>query len=197
MSLKENVNSVLRAVGLKAVEIKLAQMKADDGVTVFEAESFQSDYSVGISTPEGIVPCPVGEYKLEDGTIMVVEVEGVIAEIKEEAAEEAEPETAHPAAEATEPVAMEEAQTVKKVVESVTKETFFSENILLKVQIEELKAQLEAKNEVKAEVVELAEENEVEPIRFNPENSKTPEVFRYAKGAGQTRLDSIINKLNK
>jgi len=192
MSLKENVNSVLRAVGLKAVEIKLAQMKGEDGVTVFEAESFEAEYSVGISTPEGIVPCPVGEYKLEDGTIMVVEVEGIIAEIKpmEEAEVEVEVEVESPEAA---PVAMEEAQTVKKVVESITKETFFSEIEALKKENIELKAQLESKKEV----VELAEATEVEPIRYNPENSKAPEVFRYAKSANQTTLDRVLNKLNK
>jgi hypothetical protein len=192
MSLKENVNSVLRAVGLKAVEIKLAQMKGEDGVTVFEAESFEADYSVGIATEEGIVPCPVGEYKLEDGTIMVVEVEGIIAEIKpmEEAEVEVEVEVESPEAA---PVAMEEAQTVKKVVESITKETFFSEIEALKKENIELKAQLESKKEV----VELAEATEVEPIRYNPENSKAPEVFRYAKSANQTTLDRVLNKLNK
>ena len=191
MSLKENVNSVLRAVGLKAVEIKLAQMKSEDGVTVFEAESFEADYSVGISTPEGIVPVPVGEYTLEDGSIMVVLVEGVIAEIKPmeeaQAKVEVEVETSEVA-----PVAMEEAQTVKKVVESITKETFFSEIEALKKENIELKAQLEAK----VEVVELAEEKEVEPIRFNPENSKPVESFRYAKSASQTTLDRVLNKLN-
>ena len=190
MSLKENVNSVLRAVGLKAVEFKLAQMKSDDGVTVYEAESFEAEYSVGIVTPEGIVPCPVGEYTLEDGSIMVVAVEGVIAEVKpmEEAEQEVEVEIESPEAA---PVAMEEAQTVKKVVESITKETFFSEIEALKKENLELKAQLEAK----VEVVELAEEKEVEPIRFNPENSKPVETFRYAKGAAQTTLDRVLNKL--
>ena len=193
MSLKENVNSVLRAVGLKAVEIKLAQMKSEDGVTVFEAESFEADYSVGISTPEGIVPVPVGEYTLEDGSIMVVLVEGVIAEIKpmEVAQAEAEVEVEVETPEVA-PVAMEEAQTVKKVVESITKETFFSEIEALKKENIELKAQLEAK----VEVVELAEEKEVEPIRFNPENSKPVESFRYAKSASQTTLDRVLNKLN-
>ena len=191
MSLKENVNSVLRAVGLKAVEFKLAQMKSDDGVTVYEAESFEAEYSVGIVTPEGIVPCPVGEYTLEDGSIMVVAVEGVIAEVKpmEEAEQEVEVEIESPEAA---PVAMEEAQTVKKVVESITKETFFSEIEALKKENIELKAQLEAK----VEVVELAEEKEVEPIRFNPENSKPVESFRYAKSASQTTLDRVLNKLN-
>ena len=192
MSLKENVNSVLRAVGLKAVEFKLAQMKSDDGVTVFEAESFEPEFSVGITTEEGIVPCPVGEYNLEDGSVMVVEVEGIIAEIKAMEEEEVEVEVEVESPEVA-PVAMEEAQTVKKVVESITKETFFSEIEALKKENIELKAQLEAK----VEVVELAEEQEVEPIRFNPENSKTPEVFRYSKGANQTTLDRVLNKLNK
>jgi len=191
MSLKDNVNALLKTIGLKAEEVKLAQMKSEDGVTVFEAEEFAPEFSVGIATEEGIVPAPIGEYTLEDGNVMVVAVEGVIAEIKamESEEEEVEAEAEVPGTPAV------ETPVVKKTVESVTKETFFSENVLLKAEIEVLKAKLEEK-EVKVEV-ELTEEKEVETIKYNPENSKTPEVFRYAKGAGQTRLDSIINKLNK
>ena len=194
MTIKENVNALLKTIGLRAEEVKLAQMKSEDGVTVFEAEQFAPEFSVGIATEEGIVPCPVGEYTLEDGSIMVVAVEGIIAEIKmAEAEAEVEVEVE---AEAEVPMATVETPTVKKTVESVTKETFFSENVLLKAEIEVLKAKLEEK-ESKVEVVELAEEKEVETIKYNPENSKPVEVFRYAKGAGQTRLESIINKLNK
>lgn len=195
MSLKENVNSVLRAVGLKAVEIKLAQMKSEDGVTVFEAEEFAPEFSVGIVQEEGIVPCPVGEFILEDGSVMVVEVEGIIAEIKaqEEEAPEAEEEVAmdeNPTTTTTEPVA-------KKIIESVSKETFFSENIELKAQIEVLKSQIEALTPKVEEVVELAKDEEVDVIRFNPENSNEIETFRYAKNANRTRLDSILEKFNK
>jgi hypothetical protein len=192
MTIKENVNALLKTIGLKAEEVKLAQMKSEDGVTVFEAEEFAPEFSVGIATEEGIVPVPVGEYTLEDGNVMVVAVEGVIAEIKP-MEQEVEIEVE---AEAEAPGTTIETPVVKKTVESVTKETFFSENVLLKAEIELLKAKLEEK-EAKVEVVELAEEKEVETIKYNPENSKTPEVFRYAKGAGQTRLESIINKLNK
>lgn len=195
MSLKENVNSVLRAVGLKAVEIKLAQMKSEDGVTIFEAEEFAPEFSVGIVQEEGIVPCPVGEFILEDGSVMVVEVEGIIAEIKaqEEEAPEAEEEVAmdeNPTTTTTEPVA-------KKIIESVSKETFFSENIELKAEIEVLKSQIEALTPKVEEVVELAKDEEVDVIRFNPENSNEVETFRYAKNANRTRLDSILEKFNK
>ena len=69
MSIKDNVNKVLRSVGLKAVEVKLAQMMLEDGVTVIEAEAFEPKYSVGIVQEEGIIPLPVGEYTVEDGRI--------------------------------------------------------------------------------------------------------------------------------
>jgi hypothetical protein len=45
--MKEQINELLKKVGLKAEEIKLAQMKGADGVTVFEAEAFEAGQSVG------------------------------------------------------------------------------------------------------------------------------------------------------
>ena len=112
-------------------QIDLAQMKLEDGITIVEAEKFEPEYSVGIVTAEGVIPMPVGEYKLEDGNILVVEVEGIIASVSPEAEEEAMPEADHPAAEATEPQ-MEAAPSApapqaKRIVESVSKETFFAE----------------------------------------------------------------------
>lgn len=196
MSLKENVNSVLRAVGLKAVEIKLAQMKSEDGVTIFEAEEFAPEFSVGIVQEEGIVPCPVGEFILEDGSIMVVEVEGVIAEIKPMEEEETPAVEIEVEAESEVPSASSE-PVAKKIIESVSKETFFSENIELKAEIEVLKSQIEALTPKVEEVVELAKDEEVDVIRFNPENSNEVETFRYAKNANRTRLDSILEKFNK
>jgi len=190
MSLKENINSILKTVGLKAEEVKLAQMKLEDGVTIIEAESFEAEYSVGIVTEEGVVAMPVGEYILEDGMVMVVSEEGIIAEIKE-----VETETTEEEVPAEPEVEMEDSTPIaKKIVESVTKETFFSQEDMdvLQNEITELKKQLEVK-----EVVELSTEDSVEPIKYNPENSKQVEVYRYAKNANQTRMEKILNKINK
>jgi hypothetical protein len=109
---------------LLSMEVKLAQQMLNDGVTTIEAEEFAPDYSVGIVTPDGVIPMPVGEYTTANGEVIVVEVEGIISSIAPEAIEEAMPEMNHPAAEATEPVMAE--ATAKKVVETVSKETFFA-----------------------------------------------------------------------
>ena len=71
-------------------EVKLAQMTLENG-TVLEAESFEAGQEVFILTDDEKVALPVGEYTLEDGMILVVAEEGLIAEIKE-ATEEVEEE---------------------------------------------------------------------------------------------------------
>jgi len=73
-------------------EVKLAQMPLADG-TMIEADSFESGQAVFVVNEEGNVPLPVGEYPMEDGMILVVAEEGMIAEMKqpeEEVVEEEE-----------------------------------------------------------------------------------------------------------
>ena len=68
-------------------EVKLEQQALENG-TVLEAEAFEAGNEVFIVTEDEKVAVPVGEYELEDGKILVVAEEGLIAEIKEAAAEE-------------------------------------------------------------------------------------------------------------
>ncbi len=68
-------------------QVELAQMKLENG-TIIEAEAFASDNEVFIVTEDEKVPVPVGEYEMEDGKILVVNEEGVIAEMKDAGAEE-------------------------------------------------------------------------------------------------------------
>ena len=193
MSIKDNVNKVLRSVGLKAVEVKLAQMMLEDGVTVIEAEAFEPEYSVGIVQEEGIVPLPVGEYTLEDGRILVVEVEGIIAAVNEAVAEEALPEQDQaPEMEMSEP----ESPQAKKIVESIVKESFFSEMEAMRNEITELKAQLAQKEEVKE--VELAnQEPAVEPIKHNPEPNKATVDFKIAPNRQKNTMDRVLEMITK
>ena len=78
-------NSILNKVReLLGMEVKLGTRKLDDGVTTIEAEEFEAGFQVVIVTEdEQKIPLPVGEYKLEDGLMLVVTEEGLIAEIKE------------------------------------------------------------------------------------------------------------------
>lgn len=190
MSIKENVNKVLRSVGLKAEEIKLAQMMLADGVTVIEAEAFEPEYSVGIVQEEGIVPLKEGEYTLEDGRILIVEVEGIIASIQDAVEEEA-PMGEEPVAEMSEP---EPAQ-AKKIVESIVKESFFSEMEAMRNEITELKAQLAQKEEEKVELSN--QEPAVEPIQHNPEPKEQNAQFRIAPSRAKNTMDRVLEMISK
>ena len=194
-------NSTINKIkSLLGMEVKLEQMKLMDGVTILEADAFEMDNEVFIVTEdEQKIPLPVGEYELESGMILVVEVEGIIKdikEVKEAVVEEEEVET--PEVEVEVEAEAEVAPTAKKTIESIVKETFFSEIEALKNENIELKAKLELLSKVDVvteEVTELSEEPK--PISFNPENTNIIENIRYAKKGNRTTMDSIFEKLNK
>ena len=181
------------------MEVKLEQMKLADGVTVLEAEAFEMGIEIVIVTEdEQKIPLPVSNpempYEMEDGRILIVLEEGLISEVKEmEAKEEEAPEVPVEEEVAAEVEAPSVSATPKKTIESVTKESFFSEIEALRAEITELKALVE-KSKVE-EVVELAETPK--PISFNPENTTPVEVTRYANGRSRSVMDSIYEKLNK
>ena len=176
---------------------------------IIEADEFATDNEVVIITEdEQRIPLPIGEYKMEDGMILVVTEEGLIAEIKEEAAEEEEviEEEAKKDYEEKEEEMADESKPVKKVVESIVKETFFTEIETLKKENEELKAKLENLSKVETEEVVEDEKTElsteeldpaVKPISFNPENKEVREKMLYAQNRTETTLDRVFKKLNK
>ncbi|CAB5218348.1 hypothetical protein UFOVP211_6 [uncultured Caudovirales phage] len=185
------LNEVKTLLGL---EIKLAQMKLQDGVTVLEAESFEAGYSVGKVTPEGIVPARVGEHILEDGRVLVIEQEGVIKEIKDAQTEQPAPEM-EVEVEASEEVSQ---PTAKKIIETISKESFFSEIEALKKENLELKEQLLKLSEVKEETTEAVVENNepaAEPIAFNPENKQPVNFVKYGNKRPKGIMDSVLSKI--
>lgn len=202
--MKSNVlNQIKQLLGM---EVKLEQMKLADGMTVIEADSFDPEMAVVIVTEdEQKIPLPVGEYELEDGRILVVAVEGIISEVKEVPAQEEEAPMEQPEAEVpVEAEAEVEVSNPKKTVESIIKETFFSEMEALKAENEELKAKLETFSKVEPvaettteEVIEKVELEEVKPITFNPEKTNPTEFFKMGSKRPRTTMDSILEKLNK
>ena len=208
MNAKEIVNQVKTLLGM---EVKLATMKLSDGVTVLEAEMFEAGAEVFVLAEDQKIALPVGEYELEDGKILVVQQEGLIAEIKEAEVKEEMPEVeAEPQVEIEVEAEAEVAPTAKKTVESIIKETFFAEMEKLKIENEELKAKLETLSattpkEVTAEVTEETtattttevELEEVKPITFNPERTNEVEGFKFASKRPRSTMDAILEKLNK
>ena len=167
------------------MEVKLAQMALENG-TIIEAEVFEAGASVFIVNEEDRIALPVGEYKLEDGMILIVAEEGIIAEIKEAVVEEETPEAE---VEVEVEQEMTEVKEPKRVIESVTKEMFFAEIDSLKKEIEALKL---AKTEVAVEAVELS----AEPLTHNPEATTKRELNTYSQNRTRTTFDSVLNKIS-
>jgi len=187
-------------------EVKLEQAKLDNG-TVIEADAFESGNEVFIVTEDEKVALPVGEYALEDGKILVVTEDGIIAEIKD-AEEETE--------EVEEVEEVEAKEEEKEEMGYATKEELAE----VKSMIEEIKAMLEPKEDLSAddlgnllteelakhEKVELneipvevqAELNEpsAEPIVSNPEVNKTISKFSVSKNRKSTTIDRVMSRLN-
>jgi len=187
------INQIKTLLGM---EVKLETMKLADGVTILEADAFEMDKEVFVVTQdEQKIPVPVGEYELEDGRIMVVEVEGIIMEVKDApTTEEVAPEDEV----APEVPVKAEAKTAsaKKTIESVVKETFFAEIERLTEENNELKLKLENLSKVEEVTNEVTELADLKPISFNPENANEVEHFQYGSKRPRTIMDSILEKLN-
>lgn len=183
-------------------EIKLEQMLMGDGVTKIEADSFEAGKEVFVVTEdEQKIAVPVGEYELEDGRILVIVEEGIISEVKEkeEEVEEVEEEVKE---ETTEAMPEEEmsapVSTPKKTIESIVKETFFSEMEKLKEENEALKSELAKLSKVDEVAIEATELSETpEPIAFNPENEAKIEFNKIGSKAPRGIIDSVLNKMYK
>jgi flagellar biosynthesis GTPase FlhF len=196
MKSQETLGKIMELLNLQD-EIKLESMKLDNG-TVIEAEAFEANQEVFIVTEDERIALPVGEYTLEDGRILVVAEEGVIAEMRD-GGEEAPAE--EPAQETEEVEANEEEE---KEMSYATKEELSAAVEEMKAMIEEIKAMMspkeeemaeEVKEEVKEEEVEMsADEPAAKPIKHSPD-TKPVEMHQFSKGAKGDTLSRIFNKL--
>ena len=148
MKSQETLSKIMELLNLQD-EVKLESMKLENGTTI-EAEAFEPNQEVFIVTEDERIALPVGEYELEDGRILVVAEEGVIAEMRDAAAEEEAPEEA-PAEEPTEEVEANEEE--EKEMSYATKEELSAAVAEMKEMIEEIKAMMSPKEEEMAEEV--------------------------------------------
>ena len=189
MKSQETLSKIMELLNLQD-EVKLESMKLENGTTI-EAEAFEPNQEVFIVTEEDEkIALPIGEYTLEDGRILVVAEEGIIAEVR---AEEEAPEEA-PAQEEEVEQAEEEP---KEEMSYATKEELSAAVEEMKAMIEEIKAMMSPKEEeeMAAEEVEMsADEPAAKPIKHSPD-SKPVEMHKFAKGAQKDTLSRIFDKL--
>ena len=176
-------------------EVKFEQMTLENGA-VLEAEVFEAGNEVFVISGEDRIPAPVGEHVLSDGRVLVITEEGLIAEIKEAAAEEAEVEveveaSAEEATELAEVEVKEEMPAVAAIVEKVLEE--------IAMMREEMKAMREemgsyAKKEEMASVkAELSAAPAAKPIKHNPEKKQANKV---EFNRPQKAIDRVLARLN-
>jgi len=192
MKATEILNKAKELLSIQEEEVKLAQANLENG-TIIEADEFAEGKEVFIVTEDERVALPVGDYTLEDGQVLIVEEEGIIASIG--AAEEAP---------AEEEVEAEQVEAAEEEMEYATK----AELSEIKEMVEEIKAMLEPKEEMSADklaeeavediVEEVKEElSEVERVNHNPEASADKELNLYSQKQGTTTFDRVLSKLNK
>ena len=191
MKSQETLGKIMELLNLQD-EIKLESMKLDNG-TVIEAEAFEANQEVFIITEdEEKIALPIGEYTLEDGRILVVAEEGIIAEVRE--AEEEAPAQEEAPEEVVEEVEQAEEEP-KEEMSYATKEELSAAVAEMKEMIEEIKAMMSPKEEEMSEEVEMsADEPAAKPIKHSPD-TKPVEMHQFSKGAKGDTLSRIFNKL--
>ena len=187
------LNKVKELVGVEASEeVKLAQATLENG-TVIESEEFAAGSEVFIVTDDEKVALPIGEYTLEDGEMLKVEEEGIIAsigaaeEVEEEASEEVE--------------AAEEEE-----MNYATKEDLAE----VKAMIDEIKSMIEPKEEMSEEVSEekeelseaveevkeeLSAEEPVAKVTHNPEAETKKNLNLFAQKRNMTTADKVMQRI--
>lgn len=192
MKATEILSKAKELLSIQEEEVKLAQANLENG-TIIEADEFVAGKEVFIVTEDEKVALPVGDYTLEDGQVLIVEEEGIIASIG--AAEEAP---------AEEEVEAEQVEAAEEKMEYATK----AELSEIKEMVEEIKAMLEPKEEMSADkladeaveniVEEVKEElSEVERVNHNPEASADKALNLYSQKQGMTTFDRVLAKMNK
>jgi hypothetical protein len=179
---KLKLNQVREILGM---EVKLESAKLQDGVTVVEYEKLEPGMPVFVVSEDGSVktPAPEGYHTLEDGTVIKVDAQGVIAEITTEEAEATEDE-APVAEEAVVEVAGEE------VIEEPKIDVAMEESIIEKVTekvAEQMKAIFEAVEEVAKEVSTVKEE-------MSAMKTKMEKFAKAPAAAAAPRVTNITNE---
>lgn len=185
--LGEETADIVKDVEQSQEKVELATAKLDNG-TVLEAEAFEAGNEIFIVTEDEKVALPVGDYTLEDGKMLVVAEEGIIAEIKdldeEEAPAEEEVEAEEDLGYVTKEELAEAVSEIKAMIEDMKKEEMSEEK------------EVELSEELPTEVKEELSEPAAEPIAHNPEQKNNNIGVKFAQNRKPSTLDKIMSKIN-
>jgi len=205
------------------IEVKLEEQKLENGTRV-EAESFEKGKEIFILTDDEKVAMPVGEYLLEDGRLVVIEEEGLIADVREvsdevpEKEEESKDETEDLEEKEEEMVEDDEADVedwsgmekrIKNLEDAISdlKSKIGEGNMEEEVEMEEEEVSRQPKSrtikeefneEVNEQLKEELSKPAAAPIKHNPEGGNLKkENFRISPKRRPSTMDLILNQLNK
>jgi len=174
-----NTNNLLERILFALTPDKKIQlgsmMLADGSLKIeWEGETLSEGISCWVTAEDGTkVPVPVGEHPLEDDTILVVEQEGIVKEVKPMAVEE-EP---APVVEAQEDGKVSNDAKIASEIESAIK------SILIKYTAQESKIA-----ELENQIAELGKQPASKPIQG------TPVQVDFSKMTPKERILNTINK---
>ena len=181
--LGEDTTDIVENVEAKE-KVELATAKLENG-TVLEAEAFEAGNEIFIITENDKVALPSGSYTMEDGKMLVVAEEGVIAEIKDldEEATEDEVEAEEELGYVTKEELAEAVSEIKAMIEDMKKEEMSEDEV-------------ELSEELPKEVKEELSAPAAEPIAHNPEQKNNNIGVKFAQNRKPSTLDKVMSKIN-
>ena len=190
------------------IEVKLEEQKLENG-TVVEAESFEKGKEIFIKSDDERVALPVGEYILEDSRLLVVEEEGLIADVREvsdevpakedEEGEEITPDLEEKEADVGDWKGME--KRIQNLEDAVADLKGDKESKMEEDLEEEVEGTLKSRT-VKEEFAEVEKEElsqpSSNPIKHSPESKKQRKTkgFLYSQNRVGTTMDRVLERLN-
>jgi len=174
----------------KPLEMMAEGVLTDGSKIVTPADAWVEGVEIFVETEQGALPLAPGEYTLQDGTVIVVEQEGILNEIRPFVEEPAEVEV-EAEAEKKEEKTMDE-QKVKAIVETLIKEYKFSAIEELKKENSELKDSVVMLSDAIQELSKPYEAKKNEPAKVE----RKINMSAVSKLDGEARLAAIREKYN-
>tara|TARA_R100001230_G_C5647581_1_gene153026 strand:+ start:132 stop:791 length:660 start_codon:yes stop_codon:yes gene_type:complete len=201
------------------LDVKLEELKLENG-TVLEAESFEKGKEVFIKTEDEKVAMPVGEYSLENGQVLLVEQEGIIADVKN--SDEKPEEVTEDLEDDKEKKGYNMEEKVKEMDERISKIEMALQDMMPKEEEEvEAEAEVEEQKPLKSRTVkeefskpdfdvdgiEVNKEKEEEkqevelsepatqPIKHSPEGGKKKAQHLYAQKRRMSIKDRVLDRI--
>jgi len=191
------------------IEVKLEDMKLENG-TVITTEALEKGNEVFIVTDDEKVAMPVGEYILEDGKLLIVEEEGIIADVRDVSDDVPAKEEEDVTEDLEEEADVADWQGMEKRIQNLEDAIadLKGDKVEKSEDVEEEEMSTDSKMKSRTitekfseevENIEVKEEVELsaKPIKHNPESGTKKKRVEFGKGRFNTTLDRVLNKLNK